>query len=85
MFNDLLKDLEHAIKDRSFDEVEQIGNQMLDCSPSEDADRLVNEIIGSASIIRDAEDEIRYQLLDLKAIIKKEDLSDDDEIEVDGL
>jgi hypothetical protein len=85
MINDLLNDLERAIKARNYEEVDQIGNQMLDISPSEDADRFINDIISSASTICDAEDEIKFQFLDLKSTLKKEDLSDEDEKEVDGL
>ena len=84
MINELIKDLASAIKHRRFDEAEQIGLQMLDHSPSEEADRCIHDIISSAVTIRDAEDEIHYQLEDLKTALKKEPGQSEDE-EVDGL
>ena len=77
------QDLETAIRHRRYDEVERIGNELLDLSPSEEADRCLNDIIGSANTIRDAEDEIRYQLNDLKTALERCDGVE--EVEVDGL
>jgi hypothetical protein len=85
MIEELLNDLGNAIQDRKFDEAEQIGHQMLEHSPSEEADRCIHDIITSVTTIRDAEDEIRYQLEDLKAALKLEPESPGEETEVDGL
>ena len=85
MIEELLVELSHAIQDRKFDEAEQIGLQMLDHSPSEEADRFIHDIITSATTIRDAEDEIRYQLEDLKGVLKQVPESAAEDTEVDGL
>ena len=83
MIKDLLIDLRNAIKERKYDKVERVGNLMLETSPSEEADRCIHEIISSANTIRDAEDEIYYQLEELKAALEAE--PDETEREVDGL
>ncbi len=67
--NTLLKNLRQAISQRKYDELEQIGHLLLDLSPTEEADCCLHEIITSATTIRDAEDEIRYQLEDLHTIL----------------
>jgi hypothetical protein len=85
MIEELLVELSQAIQERRYDEAEQIGLQMLDHSPSEEADRCIHDIISSATTIRDAEDEIRYQLEDLKAALKLEPESTGEDKEVDGL
>jgi hypothetical protein len=86
MIDDLMKDLCRAIEYRKYGEAEQIGLQMLDHSPSEEVDRFINDIITSATTINDAEDEIRYQVEDLKTALKNA-TSDSSEktTEVDGL
>lgn len=77
---ELIRDLEHAIKQRKYDEAARLGNLLLDVSPSEEVDRFTHDIISSANTIRDAEDEIRYQFHDLLAAIRENRQRD-----IDGL
>ncbi|MEW6736300.1 MAG: hypothetical protein AB1489_33715 [Acidobacteriota bacterium] len=74
----LLAELSSAIKQRRYDEVERVGNELLEVSPCEEADRYIHDIITSATTIRDAEDEIRYQLDDLKTVLKQTQESEPD-------
>jgi hypothetical protein len=84
----LLEDLNYAIEYRRYTEVERIANDLLDLSPSEESDRFIHDLIGSAVSIIDAEDEIRYQFNDLKSALEntsEEDLATIEETEKDGL
>lgn len=67
----LLKDLHFAIEQRCYDEAEQLGYALLDLSPSEEVDQAIHEIITSATTIRDAEEEIRYQYGDLETALEQ--------------
>lgn len=84
----LLEDLSYAIEHRRYSEVERIANELLELSPSEEADRFIHDIISSAVSIIDAEDEIRYQFSDLETALdntSEEDLAIIEEKEQDGL
>lgn len=82
--NELIAELSAAISARQYDEVERLGHEVLDLSPSEEADRFIHDIISSATTIRDAEDEIRYQLADLKSTLES-DFAGETDREIDGL
>ncbi|MBI4850353.1 MAG: hypothetical protein HY819_00865 [Acidobacteria bacterium] len=84
----LLGDLDFAIEHRRYSEVERIANDLLELSPSEEADQFIHDIISSAVTIIDAEDEIRYQFSDLQSALdntSEEDLAAIEEKEQDGL
>lgn len=72
----LLEDLSYAIEHRRYSEVERIANDLLELSPSEEADRFIHDIISSAVSIIDAEDEICYQFSDLETAL--DNTSDED-------
>ena len=82
--NELIAELSAAISARRYDEVERLGHEVLDLSPSEEADRFIHDIISSATTIRDAEEEIRYQLADLKSTLEN-DQTGESIREIDGL
>lgn len=84
----LLKDLEYTISHRRYDETERIANDLLDLSPSEEVDRCIHDIITSATVIIDAEDEINYQFSDLETALQnttEEELATISESDTDGL
>ncbi|MBK7996083.1 MAG: hypothetical protein IPK14_22720 [Blastocatellia bacterium] len=84
----LLKDLEYTISHRRYDETERIANDLLDLSPSEEVDRCIHDIITSATVITDAEDEINYQFSDLETALQNttdEELTTINESDIDGL
>ncbi|MEW6736931.1 MAG: hypothetical protein AB1489_36925 [Acidobacteriota bacterium] len=59
----LLAEINSAIKQHKYDEVENAGNKLLKVLPSREADRYIHDIITSVAIIRDSEDEIQYNLI----------------------
>lgn len=84
----LLKDLQYTISHRRYDETERIANDLLDLSPSEEVDRCIHDIITSATVITDAEDEINYQFSDLEIALQNttdEELATIAESDIDGL
>lgn len=84
----LLKDLQYTISHRRYDETERIANELLDLSPSEEVDRCIHDIITSATVIIDAEDEINYQFRDLETALQnttEEELATISESDTDGL
>ncbi|MCS6884911.1 MAG: hypothetical protein RMM17_00505 [Acidobacteriota bacterium] len=78
---ELLVSLEKAIEEKAYSHAGEIANQMLYDSPSEEADKALNEIINQTAIICDAEDELRYALEDLKLALAQQA----DELNFDGL